>query len=350
MSFTTNLAVAAAVATVIPLAVLWLVSAQDTYSSVSRNALLWCVAGGLLAVAMAYAVNTALLQSGRVQSEQLRVVGSPIIEELLKALPLCVLFWRRRVVYTVDAAVYGFASGTAFAIGENLFYLTTVGGGLTLAAERACSTSLLHGSATAMVGLALGKLRFQRPGRQTRPWPVITAVIAIALRVFLRPALLFRAALLRHSGFNYIVGQESPYVVAAAIAVGVGATAVVVWLMHRGLADERRWIQDALAAAGVDAGETTLIGHLGAVHRYLTSIALQFGEDKREQLELLLRLEAQAGLKRKVQQLSADQRERARLDQEIRRLDQQVAGLRHVVGKPCLAYFHRLSWATLGTV
>ena len=198
-----------------------------------------------------------------------------------------------------------------------------------------------------MVGLALGKLRLRGQARRARGWALTAAIVTSALRILLRPALLLRAALIRHSGFNYVVGQESPYVVAAAIAFGVGATVLVIWFMRRGLADERRWIQESLAATGADGGEAALIGQFGRLHQNLTSISLQFGEDKREQLEQLLRLEAQAGLKRKVQQLSTNSSERQRLEQEIRSIDRQVAGLRVVVGKPCWAYFHRLSWNNL---
>ena len=50
---------------------------------------------------------------------------SPWIEESLKALLLVYLIRTRRVGMLVDAAIYGFAIGTGFALFENLYYLAT---------------------------------------------------------------------------------------------------------------------------------------------------------------------------------------------------------------------------------
>ena len=48
---------------------------------------------------------------------------APVLEEVLKALVIVVLFAINRVGYLIDAAIAGFAVGAGFALAENIFYL-----------------------------------------------------------------------------------------------------------------------------------------------------------------------------------------------------------------------------------
>ena len=338
--------VAVGLAVILPLLFLAYVYQQDSYAIEDVSAMVVCFVWGFVALGGAYLINNALVDHGLIAGQLQRVVGAPIVEELLKAVPLFYFLWRGRITYVVDGAIYGFAAGTAYAIGENLFYLNMLGLDPELALERALSTSLLHGSATAMVGLALGKLRFQRHGSHSRSVPFVVTLVAMPLRGAMVGALALRAGLMRHAGFNLMVGHPTTLLVLLAIVVGVASLLLTMWFISRGLRDERRWIQEQLARVGTSADEIRLIDDLPELHHNLSSIAQRFGDHKRETLEKMLRLEARVGLRRKVLEFSEDG-ERARVAADVRSLEEQVASLRREVGTSCLAYFHKLSWHVL---
>ncbi len=104
--------------------------------------------------------TTRVLESG-VNYETLTRITAPIIEEILKALILIYLIQHPRFRYIVDGAVYGIAVGIGFALSENLFiYLPGAGDAvLVTAISRTLSTSLMHATASGLVGISLGRLR-----------------------------------------------------------------------------------------------------------------------------------------------------------------------------------------------
>ena len=63
-------------------------------------------------------------------------------------------------------AIYGFGVGIGFAVAENIFYLSNdaQGAGPMLAISRVLSTSLMHATASSLVGISLGGLR-RKPTR-----------------------------------------------------------------------------------------------------------------------------------------------------------------------------------------
>jgi len=64
----------------------------------------------------------------------------------------------------VDAAIYGFALGTGFAIVENLYYLQVFGdASVAISVLRGFGTALMHGGATALFGIVTKSL-FERYG------------------------------------------------------------------------------------------------------------------------------------------------------------------------------------------
>jgi RsiW-degrading membrane proteinase PrsW (M82 family) len=345
---TVEMVAAVTLAFAIPLSVLFLVHLLDRYDTELGLETALCCLWGAVAVALAYQVNSYLVESGTLQLEVQRVVGAPIVEELLKALPLFLLLHRGRMTYLVDGAIYGFASGTGFAVAETLVYLQQHGWPLELSIARSCSTALLHASATAMVGLGLGKLRFEKRGERARGLPIVLALVLAAARSGAVRMVALRAALIRHAGFNTLVGHPSTYVVLLAVLFGLGSVGIVVFLIRRGIQQERRWIQETLAGAAVDEDERRLINDLPGLHANLSSIAHRFGEEKRHLLEHMLHLEARAGLARKVLSV-ADAREQGHLSAELQNLEDGVSALRRQVGSACLAYFHRLSWDVLHT-
>ena len=96
------------------------------------------------------------------------VAGDPGVEELVKAVVLVDQVRRPSFTYFVDGAILGFAAGTGFAMIENLVYLlgAPAADGLGLSINRVFGASLMHGTACALVGVALWRGRFGRYARR----------------------------------------------------------------------------------------------------------------------------------------------------------------------------------------
>lgn len=96
------------------------------------------------------------------------VIVAPLIEEPMKALILFVVMLSRHFDNTTDGFVYGAAAGLGFGMTENFFYFTSAaasGSALSWAYTvlvRTFFSALMHGCATAIVGAAIGFVRFRR--------------------------------------------------------------------------------------------------------------------------------------------------------------------------------------------
>ena len=84
---------------------------------------------------------------------------APVAEELLKSLVIVALIRTHRIGFLVDAAIFGFAVGTGFAMVENLYYLRLIpDAGMGTWIVRGFGTAIMHGGATAIfavMGLAM---------------------------------------------------------------------------------------------------------------------------------------------------------------------------------------------------
>lgn len=161
----------------------------DSFKLTPPRSVISSIAVGVLVGLAAYAVNTWLCDAAGIDPDYLRRVLGPIVEESLKGLLLVWLIGTRRVGFLVEAAIHGFAVGAGFAVLENIYYLTAINDtnpGLWLI--RGFGTALMHGSATAIVGMLTKALADRHP--RGFPW------------VFL-PAL--GAGIILHAGFNQLV-------------------------------------------------------------------------------------------------------------------------------------------------
>jgi RsiW-degrading membrane proteinase PrsW (M82 family) len=319
-----NLILAVVVGIGLPLVFLALVWARDLYASGSFGNVLAAFAGGLAAFGGAYVVNTWIAR--RIGFAAVTTTTAPIIEEVLKSLVLLYLVRSPSFTYFVDGAIYGFAGGTAFAVLENPFYaMNTPNSGVALMLMRAFSTSLMHGTATALVGISLGRFKFERGGARG---------IALLLGwVF---------AIVLHASFNRAVysgvgGALLP------LGVGIGGVVLVVAFILWGLREERQWLQEILDSkrglkVGVSSGEAAIVLRLEDLDELVTPIAQHFGEDKRDDVESFLRLQAQLGIKSKTLSKMPDEQSRQEVAAQIADLRKQMDILRRKVGVYCMSY------------
>lgn len=314
----------AIVAVVLPIVFLYLVRWLDLYASGSFKGVLLCFGWGLAAFFLSLQTNTLMVSLVRDYTLVVTFIG-PIVEELFKSLLLIYFVRRSDFTYFVDGAIYGFAIGIGFAVIENLFYLSAGAAdqGLLVALSRVFSTSLMHGSACALVGIALGRLRFGR-----------------GLHRRLSMLLGWAAAMTLHIIFNTLVSQQAGVLsLAILVAIGVGGMGLVAAFIFWGLADERRWLRETLnLGVGVSAGESEVVQKLEDLDVLLAPITEHFGAQKRKEVETFLRLQAQLGLKVKVQELTTDPKLGEELGQQITLMRAQVDELRRAVGVHCMLY------------
>jgi RsiW-degrading membrane proteinase PrsW (M82 family) len=134
----------------------------DSYKLVRLRGVVAVVFAGMVMAGVAYWINGALL--ARIDFSVYTRYVAPVIEELLKALVIVALMRAHRIGFLVDAAIFGFAVGTGFAVVENLDYLALAPqAGLGTWLVRGFGTAIMHGGATAifaMLGLALVGRRY----------------------------------------------------------------------------------------------------------------------------------------------------------------------------------------------
>ena len=160
----------------------------DSYKLVRLRTVVAIVASGVLVGGASYVVNGYAIDALQMDLTTFTRYVSPVTEELLKGLVILVLVRANRIGFLVDAAIFGFAVGTGFAVIENLFYLRLVpDAGVGTWIVRGFGTAIMHGGATA-----------------------IFAVLGIALRERSRQASLlaflpgFALAVVLHSAFNHL--------------------------------------------------------------------------------------------------------------------------------------------------
>src|SRR5262245_9650787 len=135
---------------------------MDSYKLVSRRAVFLALAAGAVSAVVSFLVNRFLLSSS-LDERILRHAVGPLVEETVKAAYLVLLIRTARVGFLVDTGILGFAVGAGFALVENLYYAgATRSADLGLWIVRGLGTAVMHGSATAIVGILSKSLTDRR--------------------------------------------------------------------------------------------------------------------------------------------------------------------------------------------
>lgn len=318
------------IATAIPLFFLYLLDTLALYGDSSYRTVALCFLWGGVASLLSAAIHHVLIaQLDWITLATLAILITPFVEEISKAAILLYLWRRPTFTHFVDGAVYGFAAGIGFAICENYIYiLADIENGLATALGRVLSTNLMHGSASAMVGIAFGLARFRR----------------FSWRTLILLAGLFMAILL-HAGFNSIVLRpNSRMLLIYAIIVGVDAAAFIALLVKRGLAQEKQWIEEKLGAADrVTAAEAAAVHRLDQLDNLLEPLAEIFGPAKVDQIEKFLLLQARLGILRKaLDRVQERGKMRAALEAQIELLRDEMDDTRRAVGAYPMALLRSL--------
>jgi len=332
------------IASIIPLLFLYLVKGLNFFETHRVRLILLALVWGAISLELSYQVDHPIrLVLGM---PFVATHTAPFVEEIFKSLVLLYLVRRADTTFFVDGAVYGFASGIGFAIVENMLYLSRVDldTGLIVGTLRAFEASVLHGSTTAIVGMAVAGFPLGRVKHPLLAW-VAGLTVAIAI----------------HTAFNntafhhFVFGQTGVLVLA-----GIAFTALllvggaILW----GLRRERTRLRKSLGVqAGVSKGEAMLVQRIDDLDDLLEPVEARFGEIKREQVANVLLLGAQLAMKQEMIRETKDPELRAELVPQITELKRELKQQRHEVGVYVMSYVRSILpkttwslWARLGQI
>jgi RsiW-degrading membrane proteinase PrsW (M82 family) len=163
----------------------------DSYKLVALRAVVAVVACGAMVAGISYVANAFVLGWVTIDLAHYSRYVAPFVEEFLKGLVVVALIRSHRIGFLVDAAIFGFAVGTGFAMVENLYYLRLApDAGMGTWIVRGFGTAIMHGGATAIFAV-MGLSMLERANR---------ASVADLL-----PG--FALAVLLHSGYNHLTHE-----------------------------------------------------------------------------------------------------------------------------------------------
>jgi RsiW-degrading membrane proteinase PrsW (M82 family) len=330
------------IASVIPLLFLFVIKRLNFFETHQFRLIILALVWGALSVELSYQVSHPMaLVLGK------QFVGThtaPFVEEIFKSLALLYLVRRGAMTFFVDGAVYGFASGIGFAIAENMLYLSRVDvdTGLIIGTTRAFVASVLHGSTTAIVGMAVAGFPLGRVNHVLLRW-VIGLIVAISIHTAYN-----------NTAFHHFAFGQTGILVLAAIAFT--ALLIVAGLILWGLRRERRRLRKSLGMkAGVSKGEAGLVQNINDLDDLLAPVEERFGELKREQVTGVLLLGAQLAMKQDLIRKTKDDELRAELAVKITEAKRELKLQRNEVGMYVMSYVRSIMpktswsmWARLG--
>ncbi len=142
------------VAALLPVVIYIIVVYQiDNFSLISVKRLLLLILCGMLTALACFALFQL---TGKIIPQSLSDSANPIIEEMVKGIPLLWLAARKKIVFFIDSVICGAAVGGGFSILENIFYLLLgdqMGIGTVL--FRGLEVALVHMGCSALVAAGL---------------------------------------------------------------------------------------------------------------------------------------------------------------------------------------------------
>lgn len=286
----------------------------DSYKLVGlRWVMITIVVGGLCAAA-SYFVNQLAGESLGVSRVILSRYIAPVIEEVIKALILVYLLRSNRIGFLVDAAIFGFAVGTGFAIVENLYYLQVQADAhMGVWIVRGFGTAIMHGGVTAMfavIAQSLSETR-QHVGVMDLLPGLLIAVLTHSIynHFFLSPILSTLLIVAVLPVVSYVVIQQSRQSVSSWLDIGFDADTELLEILN--------------------SGEFSS-SHIG---QYLTSLQERFPGEIVVDMLCYLRLHKELALRAKGMLLMRENGIEIEIDEDVRDVLKEMKALQKSIGK-----------------
>lgn len=213
----------------------------DSYKLVRMRTVLAVVAAGAAVAVACYFANAAVLNALHVEFTSYSRYVAPIVEELLKAVVIVWLIHANRIGFLVDAAIFGFAVGTGFALVENIYFLEIVKDtGIGTWIVRGFGTAIMHGGATAIFAVMGTAMLEATPGndldfRALLPGLGIAIVLHSAYNhLLMAPRLATLTALFSVPIVLYVVFERSEKAVGEWLGKGFDADTEMLELINSG--------------------------------------------------------------------------------------------------------------------
>ncbi|MGE5499001.1 MAG: PrsW family glutamic-type intramembrane protease [Syntrophothermus sp.] len=163
---------------------------MDTFKLIKKSILAAAMLWGAAAAVGSYFVS--LLLSGAIKMGPGYYSGiiAPFIEEALKIALIIYLIKRNRLGFAIDGAIAGFASGTGFALIENLFYLNQLPtDNMFLWVVRGFGTAVMHGGTAAVFAIIVlsGNENEKRLGKWLRGFALAAFIHAFYNQFIISP-------------------------------------------------------------------------------------------------------------------------------------------------------------------
>ena len=314
------------------LAFLFALVLLDSYKLIRLGSVATAIAAGVVAAFLSGTVHSIVESVVPLKSNSFSLYLAPLIEEIAKAGFIVLLSYQRRVGFIIDAAIYGFAVGTGFAMVENIVYV----GALTAADPviwviRGCGTALMHGSTCALFAVVSQSWLEKR--HKVNP-------------VLFLPGLVLATGI--HSLYNRFL--VSPLISAFLLVVLIPG--VMICVFSRSERSLRRWL-----GVGFDTDAEFLLmltsGKIGTTRagRYLQNLRTRFPTAVFVDMVCLLRIQVELSLRAKgVLMLQRAgyavpaQPDVAEKIEELRFLEQSIGATGWLALKPVLNRNRRELW------
>lgn len=284
----------------------------DSYKLVSPRSVGAAIAAGGAAAIGCLVLNRWLM--GEIPAPAYTRYVAPVIEETAKAAYVVFLIRGKRVGFLVDAAIYGFAVGTGFALVENADFLRALGpASIFLWIVRGFGTAIIHGSTTSIFAI-LSKMLADRHG-------------ALALHLG-APGLGAAAAI--HSAYNHLI---LPPLAATGLLLAV-LPLLVIAVFERSERATRHWL-----GVGFDTDaellEQILTGEVREtrVGAYLESLKSRFPGTVVADMLCLLRVRLELSMRAKGILLARKAGLKVPIDEQVRASLEELKFLERSVGK-----------------
>jgi RsiW-degrading membrane proteinase PrsW (M82 family) len=153
----------------------------DSFRLVRPRSILYAILIGCAVAAGSLPLNQVIQRLSALEIPTYSRYIAPVLEEVLKAVPLVYLLARKKIGFAVDAAIYGFAIGAGFAFVENIYYLHSLQDpNLFVWIIRGFGTAVMHGGTTAVLAVLWKSLSDRRvPGGIFAYIPALIMAVAV---------------------------------------------------------------------------------------------------------------------------------------------------------------------------
>ena len=300
----------------------------DSYKLIKFRSVCIAALFGFCAALASFFMSGLFLESAGVAFPTYARFIAPPLEEAFKLSYLVFLLRTKRIGFMVDAAIYGFAIGTGFAVVENVYFLATLAStNVLLWIIRGFGTAVMHGGTVALVGIIAVNLSERYEGADFRT---------------LLPG--FLLAVLIHSTYNH--GLVSP--ILAAVLIVIVLPFVMLAVFRRSEEGLQQWLgigfdSDAQILEMITTGNIaeSRIGH------YLLALKRKFSGEVVADMLCLLRLHVELALKAKGILLMREAGFEVKPDAETREKFDELRYLEMSIGKTgLLALDPILHWSS----